>query len=155
MSKVTLVKHASGAPGLRWLGLGPRLSPIQGIKQLQVLLNSNTLWAKSRSIKDIRKMLSRSTVIVSLWKGDEIIGFGRATSDEIFRAVLWDIVVDKNHQDLGFGKILVKSILQNNLILKAERIYIMTTNCSEFYSKMGFKIENNQTLMTLNNDIYH
>ena len=155
MSKVTLVKHASGAPGLRWLGLGPRLSPIQGIKQLQVLLNSNTLWAKSRSIKDIRKMLSRSTVIVSLWKGDEIIGFGRATSDEIFRAVLWDIVVDKNHQDLGFGKILVKSILQNNLILKAERIYIMTTNCSEFYSKMGFEIESNQTLMTFNNDIYH
>ena len=154
MSKVTLVKHASGAPGLRWLGLGPRLSPIQGIKQLQALLNSNTLWAKNRSIKDIRKMLSRSTVIVSLWKGDEIIGFGRATSDEIFRAVLWDIVVDKNHQDLGFGTMLVKSILQNNLILKTERIYIMTTNCSEFYSKMGFKIENNQTLMTVNNDIF-
>ena len=154
MSKVTLVKHAPGAPGLRYLGLGPRLSPIKGIRQLQDLLNNNTLWAKSRSIKDIKKMLSRSTVTVSLGKGDEIIGFGRATSDEIFRAVLWDIVIDKNHQDLGFGKLIVKSLLENNLILKAERVYIMTTNCSEFYSKMGFQIESNQTLMTLNNDIY-
>ena len=154
MSKVTLVKHAPGAPGLRCLGLGPRLYPTNGIKQLQDLLNNNTLWAKSRSIKDIRKMLSRSTVTVSLWKGDEIIGFGRATSDEIFRAVLWDIVIDKNHQDLGFGKLIVKSLLENNLILKAERVYIMTTNCREFYSKMGFQIESNQTLMTLNNDIY-
>ena len=155
MSKVTLVKHAPGAPGLRYLGLGPRLYPTNGIKQLQGLLNNNTLWAKSRSIQDIKKMLSRSTVTVSLWKGANIIGFGRATSDEIFRAVLWDIVIDKNHQDLGFGKIIVKSLLENNLILKAERVYIMTTNCSEFYSKMGFKIESNQTLMTLNNYIYH
>ena len=154
MSKVTLVQHAPGAPGLRYLGLGPRLSPTNGIKQLQDLLNNNTLWAKSRGIQDIRKMLSRSTISVSLWKGAKIIGFGRATSDEIFRAVLWDIVVDKNHQDLGFGKIIVKSLLENNLILKAERVYIMTTNCSEFYSKMGFKLESNQTLMTLNNDIY-
>ena len=155
MSKITLVKHASGAPGLRCLGLGPRLYPIQGVKQLQELLNSNTLWAKNRSIKDIRKMLSRSPVIVSLWKGGKIIGFGRATSDEVFRAVLWDIVIDRNHQDLGFGKMIIKSILANNLILKAERVYIMTTNCSEFYSKMGFKNENNQTLMILNNNIYH
>ena len=153
MSKVTLVQHAPGAPGLRYLGLGPGISPIKGIKQLQRLLNNNTLWAKSRSIKDIRKMLSRSTVTISLWKGDEIIGFGRATSDEIFRAVLWDVVVDKNHQDLGFGKLIVRSLLENNLVLKAERVYIMTTNCSEFYSKMGFKLESNQTLMTLKNDI--
>tara|TARA_B100000579_G_C22749446_1_gene813261 strand:- start:157 stop:624 length:468 start_codon:yes stop_codon:yes gene_type:complete len=155
MSKVTLVKHAPGAPGLRYLGLGPGISPIKGIKQLQRLLNNNTLWAKSRSIKDIRKMLSRSTVTISLWKGDEIIGFGRATSDEIFRAVLWDVVVDKNHQDLGFGKLIVRSLLENNLVLKAERVYIMTTNCSEFYSKIGFQIESNQTLMTLNRDIYN
>ncbi len=155
MSKLTLVKHASGAIGLRYFGLGPRLSPMKGIQKLQALFNSNTLWAKSRSMKDIKKMLSRSTVIVSLWKGDKIIGFGRATSDEIFRAVLWDIVVDKNHQNRGYGKFLVKTILENNLILKAERVYIMTTNCSEFYSKMGFKTLDNQTLMTINNDIYN
>ena len=155
MSKVTLVKHAPGAPGLRYLGLGPRLSLIKGIKQLQELLNNNTLWAKSRSIKDIRKMLSRSTVIVSLWKEKKIIGFGRATSDEIFRAVLWDIVVDKNYQNAGFGKIIVEAILENNLILKAQKIYIMTTNCSEFYSKMNFQVENIQTLMTLKKNLYH
>ena len=75
MEKVTLIKHASGAPGLRYLGLGPRLTPIRGIKQLQDLLNRNTLWAKSRSFKEIKKMLSRSTVIVSLWKEKKIIGF--------------------------------------------------------------------------------
>ena len=151
MSQATLVKHASGAPGLKYLGLGPQFYPINGIKKLQRLLNSNTLWAQRRSHKDIRKMLSRSSVIVSMWQGSQLIGFGRATSDGVFRAVLWDIVVDKDYQNLGLGKKIVQAILENPLILKTEKIYIMTTNCGEFYTKIGFEVESNQTLMKLNN----
>tara|TARA_Y100001968_G_C19321738_1_gene699644 strand:+ start:719 stop:1177 length:459 start_codon:yes stop_codon:yes gene_type:complete len=150
MNKLTLVKHASGAPGLRWFGLGPKFSPANGIIKLQSLLEENTLWAKKRSSKEIRKMLSKSTVVVSLWKDRNLIGFGRATSDEIYRAVLWDIVVDKNHQNLGCGQMILNTILDNNLISKVERVYLMTTNYEKFYSKMGFKIEPNQTLMILN-----
>ena len=149
MSKATLIKHALGAPGLKYLGLGPNFSPINGIKKLQQLLNTNTLWAQSRSHKDIKKMLTSSSVVVSMWKGSKLIGFGRATSDGIFRAVLWDIVVDNEYQNSGFGKTIVKTILENPLILKAERVYIMTTNCGEFYTKMGFEIESHQTLMKL------
>tara|TARA_Y100001968_G_C18874492_1_gene488798 strand:+ start:77 stop:538 length:462 start_codon:yes stop_codon:yes gene_type:complete len=153
MNKLILVKHASGAPGLRCLGLGPRFFPIKGIKKLQYLLDKNTLWAQERSIKDIKKMLSNSSVVVSLWKGNNLIGFGRATSDQIYRAILWDIVVDKQYQKSGLGEIIVKTILKNKLIIKAERVYIMTTNCTKFYSKMGFNIANDQTLMILNNNI--
>jgi len=151
MNKLVLVKHACGSPGLRYLGLGPRFYPVQGLKKLQNLLNKNALWAKSRSTNNIKKMLSNSSVVVSLWKGDHLIGFGRATSDEIYRAVLWDIVVDKNYTNSGFGKTIVKAILKDNQISKVERIYLMTTNCENFYSKMGFQIEKNQTLMTLTN----
>ena len=151
MNELLLVKHAYGSPGLRYLGLGPKFYPVRGIKKLQNLLNKNALWAKSRSIKDIKKMLSKSSVVVSLWEGNNIIGFGRATSDEIYRAVLWDIIVDKNYTNSGFGKTIVNAILKNKKIIKSERIYLMTTNCDKFYSKVGFKVETNQKLMTLVN----
>lgn len=151
MTKLLLVKHAYGSPGLRHLGLGPKFYPVRGIKKLQNLLNKNALWAKSRSIKDIKKMLSKSSVVVSLWEGNNLIGFGRATSDEIYRAVLWDIVVDKNYTNSGFGKTIVNAILKNKKIIKSERIYLMTTNCDKFYSKVGFKFETYQKLMTLVN----
>ena len=91
MNDLLLVKHASGAPGLRIFGIGPRLLPQKGIVKLQVLLDQNTSWAKKRNKNEIRKMLSKSDVIVSVWKGSVLIGFGRATSDLVFRAVLWDI----------------------------------------------------------------
>jgi len=147
MKDLILVKHASGAPGLRLFGLGPNFSPQRGAIQLKFLLGRNTLWAQNRSLQDIKKMLSNSVAIVSVWQNNQMVGFGRATSDEVYRAVLWDIVVDKKHQKNGLGKIIVDTILKNKLISKAERIYLMTTSCEKFYSKMGFLPEKEQTLM--------
>ena len=78
---ISLVKHAPTAPGLRLLGLGPRLTPSNGLLQLQSFLNKNTFWAKGRNKQQICKMLSHSSVVVSLWHNNQLIGFGRATSD--------------------------------------------------------------------------
>ena len=149
MKDLTLVKHAKGAPGLSVFGLGPMLLPQRGIIKLKSFLDRNTLWAKSRRNQEIKKMLSNSVAIVSVWKNNQIVGFGRATSDGIYRAVLWDIVVEKKYQKYGIGKLIVNSILENNLIVKVEKIYIMTTNCERFYLSMGFKTERDQTLMIL------
>ena len=151
MKDFIVVQHASGAPGLRIFGLGPKLMPLHGIKKLQTLLNENTSWANKRNQKNIKRMLSRSEVVVSVWKNQRLIGFGRATSDKVYRAVLWDIVVEKSHQKIGIGRQIVKSLLSNKLISKVEKIYIMTTKFEKFYHKMDFKLENSQKLMFLEN----
>jgi len=149
MKDLILVEHASGAPGLRFLGIGPRFIPKSGISKLQVLLDRNTSWARKRNKHEIRRMLSNSDVIVSAWKGNKLIGFGRATSDRIYRAVLWDIVVEKSYQRSGVGKSIVTSLLSNRLIGNAEKIYVMTTEFANFYKRMGFQLEKNQNLMLL------
>ena len=150
MNDLILVKHAKGAPGLRLLGIGPGFRPLKGVTQLSELFQKNTSWAQNRSNQEIQKMLSKSKVIVSAWHQNILVGFGRATTDEIFRAVLWDIVVDKKYEDHGIGKKIISSILENQYISVVERIYIMTTHCENFYLKMNFKLENNQKLMIIN-----
>ncbi len=152
MDDPILVKHAPGAPGLRLLGLGPRFWPQQGIEQLKYLLNKNTFWAKKRKSSSIKCMLSNSLIVVSIWKDNHLIGFGRATSDKIYRAVLWDIVVDQEHQNLGLGKKIIDTILNDKVISEVEKVYIMTTHCEDFYSKMGFIKERKQELMFLNDN---
>ena len=149
MKGILLVNHAPTAPGLRLLGIGPRLIPINGLKKLQYFLNENTFWAKDRNKKQISTMLSNSTVIVSLWHKNELIGFGRATSDLVFRAVLWDVVVASNYQGLGMGKLIIEAILRNKKINSVEKIYLMTTNSSEFYKQLGFKTNTQQSLLIL------
>ena len=151
---ISLVKHAPTAPGLRLLGIGPRLTPTNGLFQLQSFLNKNTFWAKGRNKQQLCKMLFNSTVVVSLWHHNKLIGFGRATSDLVFRAVLWDVVIDSKHQGLGMGKLIIDAILKNKNIRSVEKIYLMTTNSSEFYKQLGFNINETQSLLTLNRNEY-
>ena len=150
MKRISLVKHAPTAPGLRLLGIGPRLKPTNGLLKLQSFLNENAFWAKGRNKKQICKMLLNSTVVVSLWNDNKLIGFGRATSDLVYRAVLWDVVIANNHQGLGMGKLIIEAILTNKKIKSVEKIYLMTTNSSEFYKQLGFKINSKQSLLILN-----
>ena len=76
--RIRLVRHAPGAPGLRWLGIGPSYLPSRGLVKLQRLLLKHAFWAQKRSLHDLRRMLKGSTVVVSLWRGKRLVGFGRA-----------------------------------------------------------------------------
>lgn len=116
--------HARGAPGLWLLGLGPGLWPTRGLKKLQALLDQNTFWAKGRSLNQSRRMLSRSSAIVTLWRGERLVGFGRASSDEVFRGVLWDVVIPDDLQGQGLGRQLVETLLNSPQLQQIERIYL-------------------------------
>ena len=147
MKEISLIKHAKGAIGLRFFGLGPNLKPTNGLNKLQKLLDRNAFWAQGRTINDLKKCLANSDVIVSLWVGNEIVGFGRALTDGIYRGVLWDIVIDQNHQGKGFGTLIVKNLLSSKKIKNTKKIYLMTTNKKLFYSQMDFKEVTSQNLL--------
>tara|TARA_X000000368_G_C22820804_1_gene618945 strand:- start:57 stop:521 length:465 start_codon:yes stop_codon:yes gene_type:complete len=149
MNKYKLIHHAPYAPGLRYFGLGPNFIPRSGLKELKILFNKNTFWARNRSIASLKKMLSNSNVVISVWNRKNLIGFGRATSDESYRAVLWDIVVDKDYQVNGIGMEIIQSILKSRMISKVEKVYLMTTNSQDFYINNGFKLSEKQKLMYL------
>ena len=145
--EIKLIKHFKGAPGLRFFGMGPKFLPCKGLYKLKVLLDKNTSWAKNRELKDLKYCLAHSDVIVSLWSNNKILGFGRALTDGIYRSVLWDIVIDQNHQGKGYGKLIVNSLLESQCIKQSEKIYLMTSNQSDFYHQIGFKEVLSQNLL--------
>ena len=147
MNKISLINHSKGALGLRLLGLGPNLKPTNGLIKLQKLLDTNASWAKNRTINDLKKCLANSDVIVSLWVGKDIVGFGRALTDGIYRGVLWDIVRDQNHKGKGFGTLIVKNLLSSKKIKNTKKLYLMTTNKKLFYSQFDFKEVTSQNLL--------
>lgn len=147
MARIQLVIHAPGAPGLRWLGLGPGLRPTRGLLKLQRLFQKHAFWAGQRSLPDLKRMLAGSTVAVSLWRGKRIVGFGRAHSDGIHRAVLWDVVVAGDLQGKGLGRRVVEALLTTPTIRDVERVYLMTTNSAGFYQQIGFEVIETQKLL--------
>ena len=147
MEEISLIKHSKGALGLRFLGLGPNLKPTNGLSKLQKLLNNNTFWAKNRSIYDLKKCLANSDVVISLWVGYEIVGFGRALTDGIYRGMLWDIVIDRKYQNKGFGSLIINNLLSSKKIKNTKKIYLMTTNKKLFYTQLNFKEVTTQNLL--------
>ncbi|KZR61096.1 GNAT family N-acetyltransferase [Prochlorococcus sp. MIT 1306] len=149
MAAIRLIQHAPGAPGLRWFGLGPGLRPTRGLLKLQRLFNKHAFWASGRSIAQLRRLLAGSTVVITLWHDKRMIGFGRATSDGIYRAVLWDVVVAGDLQGCGLGRQVVEALLTAPTISNVERVYLMTTKSTDFYKQLGFQKTKKQKLLCL------
>ncbi len=120
------------------------------LAQLQKLFNQGAFWARDRSLAELQIAIDNSEPVVTVWDRDLIIGFARATSDCVYRAAIWDVVIHPDYRGLGLGGKLVETILAHPRIANVERVYLTTTNQQSFYEHIGFE-RNNSTTMVLYN----
>ncbi len=85
----------------------------------------------------LRKIFEQSTVCCFAWDGEELIGAGRAISDRISYAAIFDVVVAPEYQGRGVGKgimlHLIRAAEAPNVILHA------VPGKEGFYAKLGFR----------------
>lgn len=129
--------------------------------QLQQLLKETAFWAQNRNIEDLQMAINHSNPVISVWDKQRLMGFARATSDGVYRATIWDVVIHPDYQKLGLGRKLVETVITHPLLCRVERIYLMTSHQQLFYQQIGFQ-ENSTTTMMLENtslsepfSIYH
>jgi len=120
------------------------------LQQLQGLFKGAAFWARERSLEDLATAINFSEPVVSVWDGDRMIGCARATSDGIYRATIWDVVIDEDYQGGGLGRKLVQTVLSHPRMCRVERVYLMTTYKQSFYERIGFQ-RNASTTMVLEN----
>jgi N-acetylglutamate synthase-like GNAT family acetyltransferase len=123
----------------------------QDLDQLIRLFKAAAFWAKDRSSEDMATAVAHSFPIVTAWDSDLMIGFARATSDGVFRATIWDVVIDSAYQGGGLGRKMVETLVSHPHMSRVERIYLMTTHQQGFYERIGFE-ENQSTTMVLYNN---
>jgi N-acetylglutamate synthase-like GNAT family acetyltransferase len=121
-------------------------------EQLQNLFIKTAFWAKERKISDLELAIANSNPVVTVWDKKCLIGFARATSDGIYRAAIWDVIIDPDYQGVGLGRKLVETVLSDPLVNKVERIYLTTTHQQSFYERIGFKRNDTTTMVLYNFD---
>jgi ribosomal protein S18 acetylase RimI-like enzyme len=94
-------------------------------------------WAKDRTLDDAKEMLRHSDVVLCAWDGDRLVGFGRVLTDFVYRATIWDVIVDRAYQKQGIGTELVQRILHHPRLNKVELFWLCTRRPG-FYEKLGF-----------------
>lgn len=122
------------------------------LKQLQELFKIGTFWARERTLSELAIAIANSKPVVTVWDSDKLIGHARATSDGIYRATIWDVVIDPDYRGAGLGRKLVETVLAHPHVCHAERVYLMTTHQQEFYKNIGFEQNSSTTLVLVGGD---
>jgi ribosomal protein S18 acetylase RimI-like enzyme len=94
-------------------------------------------WMK-HTTEVIQTVYKASNVVVIVKANGHIIGFGRAISDGVFNAAIYDIVVHHDFQRLGIARQIMEHLLERLKNISCVHL-ISTTGNEEFYRKIGFK----------------
>jgi len=106
--------------------------------QQLLALFDQTDWAGSRSLTDTQRMLAETDVTISAWDGDKLVGFGRVLTDYVYRASIWDVIVDVKYHDQDIGKGLIQRILTHASLEQVELFWLCTRRYQGFYASLGF-----------------
>lgn len=98
-------------------------------------------WVRSPETPEMRRFFNapflNSTLVVSAWENDRLIGAVRVLSDKIIRSVIFDLVVDPEFQKRGIGRELLKRCIAH---FPGTEWFVQTSeDVKGFYQKLGFK----------------
>lgn len=102
-----------------------------------VALYRQAPWANTRSIADAGEMLTHTDVAITAWDGSRLVGFGRVLTDFVYRASIWDIIVDTTYQGQDIGTQIIQRILEHPDLKRVE-LFWLCTRSPGFYEKLGF-----------------
>ena len=123
------------------------------LTQLQALFKLGAFWATERKIEDLNIAIENSEPVISVWDSQKLVGFARATSDGIYRATIWDVVIDPEYRGAGLGRKLVQTVLSHPRMNRVERVYLTTTHQQSFYERIGFEVNSSSTMVLYNQPI--
>jgi ribosomal protein S18 acetylase RimI-like enzyme len=84
-----------------------------------------------------QKSFENSQVTVFIYREGQVIGFGRAISDGIFQAAIYDVAVIPEYQAKGIGTIIIKTIMDK--LSNCNFILYAALGKEGFYQKLGFR----------------
>ncbi|MEI4526044.1 GNAT family N-acetyltransferase [Priestia megaterium] len=94
-------------------------------------------WTNHNEEK-IKKVFQSSSVVAIAYDENKITGFGRALSDGVFNAAIYDVVIDKEYQNKGIGQQIIENLLAQLDDISCVHL-VSTAGNEEFYKKAGFR----------------
>ncbi len=111
---------------------------------------AQTYWAKDRTLETMQTCIDNSLNFGVFLDGKQI-GYARVVTDYAQFAYLMDVFIDQKNQGKGYSKMLMKHILENELLKNVKVWRLATSDAHELYHQFGFtelaKPENMMELM--------
>jgi predicted GNAT family N-acyltransferase len=101
-------------------------------------------WSCGREIEDIRRAVQHSDLIFAFCDSEtgRLAAFARVLTDYVYKAVIFDVIVDRRHRATGVGRLLLEAITSHPALQFVEHMELYCRpELVAFYKKWGFAAE--------------
>ena len=98
-------------------------------------------WSRGRNIEDVRRAVQHSDLIFAFCHPatGQLAAFARVLTDHVYKAVIFDVIVDGPHRNTGVGRMLIEAITSHPALLFVENLELYCRpELVAFYRKWGF-----------------
>jgi len=110
--------------------------PIEQLHKIFKLVGWSDGSETSEMLKNYNIPFINSTLVISTWENEKLIGFVRVLSDKMFRSIIYDLAVDPEYQNNGIGSELIKKCIEH--FPNSEWLVGTSDKIAGFYEKLGF-----------------
>ena len=101
-------------------------------------------WTAGRALDDVRAMLSGSSHLYAF--ADErtrrLVGFARVLTDGVFKAFIFDLIVDPAHRGKALGREMMESILGDPRLARVKHFELYCLpELEPYYDRFGFSTD--------------
>lgn len=98
-------------------------------------------WTQGRSEAQVRTLIENSDIIVAFCEAESrrLVAFARVLTDFTIKALVFDVIVDRDYRGQGLGKTLLDTVLAHP-VLKSVRSFELycRSELVPFYERWGF-----------------
>ncbi|MFQ5568448.1 MAG: GNAT family N-acetyltransferase [Rhodothermales bacterium] len=98
-------------------------------------------WTRGRTREEIDTMLSFSDVVFGFCEPDtdRLAAFARVLTDRVYKAFIFDVIVDASHRNQGVGRTLMEAICEHPALAEVRHVELYCLpELIPFYQQWGF-----------------
>ena len=100
-------------------------------------------WTNQRRDEEVARMLQHTDLVVGVCTdpGGRLVGFTRVLTDRVFKAVIFDVIVAREHRGTGLGKRLLDYVIDHPMVAGVRHVELYCKpEMIPFYKKWGFAV---------------
>ena len=114
-----------------------------------VILLRQTDWANKREAPDVQRMLNGSQITIGVWYEERLIAFSRVVTDDLYRALIDDVIVDVEFRGQGIASTMLDKLLKR--LQHVEQVMLdCASEMASFYARFSFKHKGGSSMILEN-----
>ena len=114
------------------------------VEQLHFLYQKEW-WTEERTLEETEKCVNGSQLCIGVIdENNNLLGFVRVITDFIFKALIFDLIINETHRNKGIAKTLIQETLKHEKLkeIKHFELYCLP-ELENLYKQFGFSSEVN------------